>query len=398
MDKKEKLLQKVKWIDKMRWESETHKNLISQDIIKTLSPDQRILVHWLCYITDRQKPFEDVWKNGSVLFAVLIKEFCKSGYQNIWNAIHKDEESNKWYFYFKGYKYSSRFITTDILSIFLTFLFLSIKRYNKNKVKYISDGFNDKCKYLSKQIDPVNLIAFLFHLLAYHNVKNFTKDEVKNLNIKSFIDKVEEIVDENIGVLSSNNFELELCEFYKNRFFGKKRTWCCVRDYLKNKEFNGYFVAGLKELLARGVLMEMFSNKKYKYLNYLELPGDVWNVNDDFIKNLVTPNMGTLKYSNIPRSLREALKSDTVYPEQFDFSFDFVPRMCSHPINLVNQSMCKICLFGLKDIEDFCHENKNKKCPVTAIYLGYVNKCNPTKCPFKKQLGKGMCSTLVRHF
>lgn len=69
--------------------------------------------------------------------------------------------------------------------------------------------------------------------------------------------------------------------------------------------------------------------------------------------------------------------------------------MCSHPINQVNQSMCEICLFGPNDIGDFCHGIKNKKCPVTALYFGYINKSNPNNCPIKEKTSLDLCKTLL---
>jgi hypothetical protein len=88
----------------------------------------------------------------------------------------------------------------------------------------------------------------------------------------------------------------------------------------------------------------------------------------------------TKQYLN--RALRTAydnIKDKKVgYPEQFDFTFDFVPRMCE-------KSNCKICLFKyLKEDNAFDEEafykycttgNGDKVCPVLLQYCGYTVIC-----------------------
>ncbi|MGB9748115.1 MAG: hypothetical protein ACPLXM_14410, partial [Bacteroidales bacterium] len=60
------------------------------------------------------------------------------------------------------------------------------------------------------------------------------------------------------------------------------------------------------------------------------------------------------------RDLYDQLKENEAlydfYPEQFDVTFDFVPRMC-------NKKLCDVCPFGNNGIEYTCIPAKDKYCP-----------------------------------
>jgi hypothetical protein len=76
------------------------------------------------------------------------------------------------------------------------------------------------------------------------------------------------------------------------------------------------------------------------------------------------------------------------YPEQFDISFDFAPRMCEKRLNLV-------CPFGENGAENICLGESNFKgqlCPVVLVTCGYIHRCNPDKCPVHEGVGKGTCN------
>jgi len=400
-----KLLKVISWFDKMRWDSKTNYNILDNQLYNKLNPHQKILVHWLCYITDRQMPYEKVWVEGSKFFSAIVYEYSQAdkGYDYI-NQLKiyrkKDHKNSSIEFYFNSkynFTYTSRFITTDLFSILLTLIILD--DYDHNIIKYLNLNFNKFFQIIREvnNANEINLLAFLLHILSYHFVVN----KQAGSDLESYLQQVP-IVNKNVSdILLSKDlskFRKEYQLFVNNRFKGKKRTWCCIRDYLKSKhDFNKEFVWGIKELDDSENLLNIFGESKNSFLKYLELPGDVWNLNDNFIRKLITPHLN-LKSGNIPRSLRMAIDSidntGKYYPEQFDFSFEFVPRMCASPVNIVNNGkMCSICVFGKSGMEAYCHHNEGELCPVTMITCGFINKCRPDTCQIKN--GKGLCEEIT---
>ena len=71
---------------------------------------------------------------------------------------------------------------------------------------------------------------------------------------------------------------------------------------------------------------------------------------------------------DIYNQLKNAKDIDGFYPEQFDITFDFVPRMCS-------ARACHICPFGKNGADLTCIPTKDKYCPVALVSCGYVSKC-----------------------
>ncbi len=67
------------------------------------------------------------------------------------------------------------------------------------------------------------------------------------------------------------------------------------------------------------------------------------------------------------------------YPEQFDISFDFVPRMCMN-------NNCDICPIGLlkyhskSGFSKTCVKNSNLYCSVALIDCGYKTGCYVQEC------------------
>ena len=113
-------------------------------------------------------------------------------------------------------------------------------------------------------------------------------------------------------------------------------------------------------------------------MDQIELPGDVWNNNSVFKNNLFS---NVLDLESIPKTwnmpqiirdiynqLKNAKDIDGFYPEQFDITFDFVPRMCS-------ARACHICPFGKNGADLTCIPTKDKYCPVALVSCGYVSKC-----------------------
>ena len=61
------------FLDAARWESVGNYNLINF-CSDSLSDDEKILTHWLCYVTDRQMPFDRIWSIGGFVFSELVHE------------------------------------------------------------------------------------------------------------------------------------------------------------------------------------------------------------------------------------------------------------------------------------------------------------------------------------
>ena len=240
--------------------------------------------------------------------------------------------------------------------------------------------------YDSEGANNTNLITFILYLLSYHlifkekthSTKYFLSDT--NNYVKTFNDIINDV----------NTFKTEYKKFIKNRFHGKKRVWCCVRDYLKSPEFRDYFLNALSNVKDNIRLMKIWKDKRS--VLGLELPGDTWNMNSVFVNKLVKNNIN-IKSDKFCKELRENL-SPPYYPELLDFSFDFVPRMCSNSSNVINKSMCKICIFGKKGMMELCHQDSKKLCPITMIICGYIHKCEPEGCPIKSGVGIRLCKEL----
>jgi len=136
-------------------------------------------------------------------------------------------------------------------------------------------------------------------------------------------------------------------------------------------------------------------------MDQIELPGDVWNNSPLFRNNLLA---NVLDIDSVPkgwgmpkiiRELYSQLKNkeeiNDFYPEQFDVTFDFVPRMC-------NKKLCNVCPFGQNGVESICIPTPNKYCPVALLTSGYITRCvgDQDECILKKGVGKGICKGALR--
>ena len=83
----------VTWLDRGRWErieeriADDFGKIILRD--KNLKPKERILLHWLVYITDRGKPAQTVWNSNTK----LIRDHLVNPYME--NKVQEKEEINE---------------------------------------------------------------------------------------------------------------------------------------------------------------------------------------------------------------------------------------------------------------------------------------------------------------
>ena len=191
-------------------------------------------------------------------------------------------------------------------------------------------------------------------------------------------------------------FEKRLNTFKRTSTSGKKRLWCCIRDYKKGL-YHQIFNDAVKEVASEDA-EELKSKWESLPMGQIELPGDVWNNSPLFRKNLFAKVLDidsipkTWKMPDVVRELYHQLKEHKdvkkFYPEQFDITFDFVPRMC-------NRELCKVCLFGRDGVDYICIPTKDKYCPVALFSCGYITKCNESDCIIKTGISKGTCMGCV---
>ncbi len=383
----------ISFYDEIRWNSISNYNLIN--FFKTdLNDDTKLLTHWLCYISDRQMATERIWEVGGFVFSELTNNFKESGDLNLLNPNSPNsfikKNGNGGYAFIsnskadgnsilkKSYGYNEtdiveftpRYYPSDYYSILFTFYIL--REYNFSLTNYIADQIN---KYKEKD-DLIQRVLFSLYLLTYFEIGQPSKTNIADFNGNISKSKIRA---EKVKAILTDSFEKDFKNFKKDTIFNQKRAWCSLRDFFKSPEFNVYFKNSLESVNIN--TSQLFS---LKYFQQFELPGDVWNNNSKF-RNCILENT---EYKNSKKSLNKILRDyfeknkdelDNSYPEQFDITFDFVPRMCEN-------NNCDICPIGL--LKGYKNSNFNKTCvidtkyycPVALTNCNYKIDCFGEKC------------------
>lgn len=271
-------------------------------------------------------------------------------------------------------QFTPRFYSFDYFSILFTLDYLD-KEYNRSFTKFLVEQIN---RHKEKE-DLIGRLIFSLYVLSYKNLYQLNKEDIGNKL------KIEQKSSERTVItkqILTDKFEEEYLKFKNNQIYSQKRTWCALRDYFKSPEFKGYFIDSLREEgLNEDVISSLFC---YNNLSQFELPGDVWNNNSKF-RNCILE--GT-EYSDSKRNLNKILRDyfeknkddlDGCSPEQFDISFDFVPRMCQ-----INN--CDICPIGYLKSETennflkTCANNRNLFCTVGLSDCNYKGDCQGNEC------------------
>jgi len=390
-----KIFKFISWLDKKKWCKENQQKE-KERILKNFAPDltnsERILTHWLCYITDRQMPFMRVWEIGGLVFSELVQEYkrSKKSLEEIFKDYYEEyNEKNRKKFRFiskrkkdkKGNPivYASRFVTTDYQHIFQTLevldkheVTINGKTYRRDLVAFILHFIQ---KFKNEKEKCLRRVACALYLLTYR----LDKDKENSEKFKSNVDKILKILRDD------KEFEKEFKKFDKKATEGKKRLWASLRNYKK-----GLFFEIFKEATK-----DITKDKAEKFIKVweslpmdsLELPGDRWNNDPRFIKCVLGLKEGDnvkLRNLNMSKLIREIynnqkyhkeLKEIGFYPEQFDVSFDFARKMCE-------ERLCHICPFnnGAKSI---CVPNE-EYCTVALITCGYLAPCDQENCIINK--------------
>ena len=84
VEKLNRILDIFSQLDDIRWNIADNYNLINYCCDKDkLTNDEKLLTHWLCYITDRQMGFERVWDVGGYVISHMVRAFTQGNYKNV---------------------------------------------------------------------------------------------------------------------------------------------------------------------------------------------------------------------------------------------------------------------------------------------------------------------------
>ena len=375
------------FIDEARWSSDGNYYSINY-ANENLPLDDKILTHYITYITDRQMAFMRIWNIGGFVFSRLVEEYRKRCIDTIefyeikndklfficsvdedgLTAKQKDllEDS----IHNNIVKFSSRFTTSDFCSIYFTLYIL--ERLEKDKiiekkslVEYIKKVVKN---HSAKKDDIVKRIAFSLYVLTYQG-----KNRDKNESVEDFVTRVKKLAKEQYEYVKKllkdeMFFEEEYKKFLKNKIYTSKRVWCSLRDYMKAPEFKDYFSNEIYPILGCDIC-------SIDYWKQLELPGDVWNNNSTFAKcNFPGKIVKPQDTNKCIRSIYDESQPSKGYVEQFDITFSLAPRMCE-------EKKCSYCPYGILDKNDkhnfskMCVNNKEKLCPVVLYSTGFEMNC-----------------------
>lgn len=378
----EELAKVVAWLDSARWSEENQESLSLQAGISP-SPSQEMLVHWLTYITDIQRPWQDVWNVGRIVFREIVKSYSVNNFQTSENINDTKQKIRIFLdnfrrgqlksgevraFRYGELEYTPRFPNQhDLIERTLTIL---AYHYKKDFLKFIGESI----KRWGQNPEGLRHVAFDLYLLTYSPL---------NLN--------------NTVELLMNQDKKETLYSEWDRF-GYKRLWAALRDYRKATNYLELFQQGLQETFGRkegSRLYEIWTKGNNFGLDLLELPGDVWNNN--FMQRVVKPltdNSGLLikkswGASYIAREIYNSMDTKLFYPEQLDVSFDLSAKACEN-------EDCDLCPFSKYDLKDLCLSSTsaagNIYCPIVLATCQYRMVCNPKNCPVVNYIGKGLCT------
>jgi hypothetical protein len=395
------------FLDKARWHSVDNYNLINF-FSNRLTADEKLLTHWICYITDRQMGFERIWDVAGFIFSEIVSSIrskkdisklnpnnpCESFFirtndfeKHIGNQNYCPTNTDGYVFVGKqkvagnetlsyyGFSpdeyafFSSRYYPSDYRSILFTFILLG--EFQLSLTKYMIYILN---KNVEKP-DIVKRLLYSLFLLTYFEIGQPSKE---NIDFKKWYnegiqrkDKILKLIDK------KDEFEASYADFCKAQIFKQKRAWCSLRDFFKSPEFSSFFFAALRENGFNNIALL----QNPALLKQIELPGDVWNNNSTFRKCMLSGTRYEQSNSSFNILLRNIFNSENItegYPEQFDVTFDFAPRMC-------DKWNCDLCIYGKdigygKDLIKICVKDSNKFCPVVLASCGYKVQCNPNDC------------------
>lgn len=238
-------------------------------------------------------------------------------------------------------------------------------------------------------------------LESYVKIKDSPKNITKSLNLSRNAEVRSNVI-QNWLINSTDDDFLKIVRYVYNKGekskkplrFSSKRIWCCIRDYLKKgSSFREIFKDSLDLLVgefkiddASKKILFPDSNEDNKIEQLLELPGDTWNNDSTFGKCFLGKEF---EEGKLNRTLRVMYDEGTIgaYPEQFDITFSFVPRMCSQnkctfcPMYLENdreankEKQNEVKQEVIKNFNKLCCNYAGNYCPAVLMYTGYIYEC-----------------------
>jgi hypothetical protein len=375
-------------LDDVRWQQSANYNLLNW-CRDDLSADEKLLTHWLCYITDRQMPFERIWDVGGYVLSHLVHgytadrdrsvqdtfdEHCNASSGGVQLRCRRDGPNKvlaRYGIHGDTVPFASRYMPADAVMIYRTLAILDA-HYGRSFAQFLSRTMCDT----ADMADAIRRTAGALDQLTYAHAGA--------VSLPQFPQRVRAVADE------ARSFRLDPA--HRAKTSGRKRLWCSLRDYLRSPVFNDDLVAALQGLGLRDAQEWRRTDPRLiEALTALELPGDVWNNSSVFREGLIAPFVaGVPKSWDMPRTVRAVFDELTrqgplqFRPEQFDVTFDFVPRMCE-------RRLCDVCPFGAVGVGALCHRQAGVQCPVTLVTCGYRHRCKPDGCCFRPGDVTGLC-------
>jgi hypothetical protein len=345
--------------------------------------------------------FMQIWEKGGYVLSLMVNDYS-TGRMNIKEILKKyikistktelciyaeksdSEILERFYNVKKGGQvfFRSRYCAADIACMVRTLVIL--EKFDRNIVKYVENT-------LSTQGNCVNKIASVLYGLTYLDARR-----LENKKLKSQLDAViadgetwrQDLLANPVKALRKTEKQ------FRAKKFQSKRLWCALRDYIKSPEYSNYFSQALSTKTGEWWLDEFDGPKSQ--MAKAELPGDVWN-NSGIIRNYLlgdyTGEYDQKKKSpEIVRDLYDRyIKNPNLglYPEQFDVTFDFVPRMCE-------KRMCGICFFGPEGIQQICIPSETGLCSVALATCGYQIPCTNDQCDMRNNIETGKYSNYCK--
>lgn len=396
LEKLSKSLPIIKWLDDARWFAGSFSSIIPGGVFESLEGRGKLITHWLCYITDQQqRPYEQVWNQGGPVFAEVIAEYLSnaqsiedvldllSSYTESSDGMIDEYISRKQKVEGLAIRYTPRFGMHQ-LSIARTLGLLL--RYQKDIAEYLSANEHFLLMATGEYDSITWRMAFLLYLLSYDQIRkgmlSFHSQKLEFLQDLQRKENELQILLRDMGQLENRYRRWVRWE----RFH--KRLWASLRDYLKpGSYFEPVFMKCLKKTVGTEVLSLL--DKRYEILSWLELPGDTWNLQFSwklFGADIASPQELRNNYIKLQK---KGLVSSDFYPEQFDISFDFSPRMCDKG----NEALCPF--QNRTMIATYCvgrDKTSDSYCPVTMILCGYKSKCQPVGCPIMNLAFENLCA------
>ena len=163
VEKMIRILETFSQLDEIRWSAADNCNLINY-CHDDLTRNEELLTHWLCYITDRQTPFQRIWDVGGYVISHMARAFSRGDVADVrelflsyvrrkddklWLECSRETTNSRLAQYgMTGDKveFASRFMPDDLVKMYRTLEILA--RHNRRSLGcFIADSIRDERDY-----------------------------------------------------------------------------------------------------------------------------------------------------------------------------------------------------------------------------------------------------------